>query len=72
MSLRDDVDDLTVPSLMVTGANDHIIPPAQTERIAEGAANGDFVLYEEGNHVCNNIPYKYRPMAADWLAARLN
>ncbi len=71
MSLRDDIDELTAPSLMVTGTNDHIIPPAQTERIVEGAANGEFVLYEEGNHVCNNIPYKYRPMAADWLTERL-
>jgi len=29
------------------------------------------VLFEEGNHVCNNIPYKYRPLTADWLAERL-
>jgi len=71
MSLRDDVQDLTVPSLMVTGANDGIIPPAQTERIADRAPGGEFVLYEEGNHVCNNIPYNYRPMAASWLRDRL-
>jgi hypothetical protein len=28
-------------------------------------------MYPEGNHVCNNIPYKYRPLAADWIAERL-
>lgn len=71
MSLRRDIHDLTVPALMVTGEQDHIIPPAQTERIAERAPGGEFVLYEEGNHVCNNIPYKYRPRAAAWLAKRL-
>lgn len=67
MSLRDDIQDLTAPSLMVTGANDAIIPPAQTERIANRAPNGEYLLYEDGNHVCNNIPYKYRPRAASWL-----
>lgn len=71
MSLRDDIQDLTVPSLQITGANDNIIPPAQTERIATRAPDGEFVLYEEGNHVCNNIPYKYQPLAASWLRDRL-
>lgn len=71
MSLRRDVENLTQPALMVTGEQDHIIPPAQTERIADRAPGGEYVLYEEGNHVCNNIPYKYRPLAADWLAKKL-
>ena len=31
----------------------------------------EWVLYEDGTHVCNNIPYKYRPLVADWLRARL-
>jgi hypothetical protein len=28
-------------------------------------------MYPDGNHVCNNIPYKYRPLVGDWLAERL-
>jgi hypothetical protein len=28
-------------------------------------------MYPDGNHVCNNIPYKYRPLMADWLKERL-
>jgi hypothetical protein len=28
-------------------------------------------MYPEGNHVCNNIPYKYRPLAGDWMGERL-
>ncbi|HEY3070414.1 MAG TPA: hypothetical protein VGJ34_08855, partial [Gaiellaceae bacterium] len=59
------------PALMVTGKLDRIIPWEQTKRIADEAPNGQFVLYEEGNHVCNNIPYKYRPLVADWLAKEL-
>ena len=31
----------------------------------------DFVVYDEGNHVCFNIPYKFRPLTADWMAERL-
>jgi len=29
------------------------------------------VLFDDGNHVCNNIPYRYRPLAADWLREQL-
>ena len=62
---------LEQPALLVTGKLDRIIPCEQTERIAREAPNADFVLFEDGNHVCNNIPYKYRPLVADWLAERL-
>jgi pimeloyl-ACP methyl ester carboxylesterase len=63
--------ELDRPALMVTGKLDRIIPWEQTKRIADEAPNGQFVLYEAGNHVCNNIPYKYRPLVADWLAKEL-
>ena len=33
--------------------------------------NATLLLYPEGNHVCNNIPYKYRPAMADWMRERL-
>jgi pimeloyl-ACP methyl ester carboxylesterase len=63
--------ELDRPALMVTGKLDRIIPWEQTKRIVDEAPNGQFVLYEEGNHVCNNIAYKYRPLVADWLAKEL-
>ena len=63
--------DLDRPALMVTGKLDRLIPWEQTKRIADEARQGRFVLYEEGNHVCNNIPYKYRPLVADWLGGEL-
>jgi 2,6-dihydroxypseudooxynicotine hydrolase len=28
-------------------------------------------MYPDGNHVCNNIPYKYRPLVADWIREQL-
>ncbi|MFC7232346.1 alpha/beta hydrolase family protein [Saliphagus sp. GCM10025308] len=71
LTLSRDVENLTVPTLVATGANDVIIHPRQSERIARRAPNGEFLLYDEGNHVCNNIPHKYRPRTADWLRAHL-
>jgi hypothetical protein len=29
-------------------------------------------MFEDGNHVCNNIPYKYRPQQADWMRHHLS
>jgi 2,6-dihydroxypseudooxynicotine hydrolase len=59
------------PYLAITGRNDRLIPWQQTQRQAEEAPGGEFVLYDDGNHVCNNIPWKYRPLTADWLREKL-
>jgi len=29
------------------------------------------VLFERGSHVCSNIPYRYRPLVADWMVEQL-
>jgi pimeloyl-ACP methyl ester carboxylesterase len=62
---------LEQPALFVTGGLDRIIPWRQTERIAREAPNATFVLYELGTHVCSNLPYRYRPLVADWMAGEL-
>jgi len=59
------------PYLAITGKLDRLIPWEQTERGAEEAPNGEFLLHEDGNHGCANVPYKTRPVAADWLRERL-
>lgn len=59
------------PALYVTGALDRIVPWGQTERAARETPNGRFVLFEHGSHVCSNIPYRYRPLVADWMAEQL-
>jgi pimeloyl-ACP methyl ester carboxylesterase len=71
LDLEDVIGDLAQPALVVTGKLDRVIPWEQTKRIAEEAPNATFVLYDDGNHVCNNIPYKYRPLVADWLRREL-
>jgi pimeloyl-ACP methyl ester carboxylesterase len=62
---------LAQPSLFVTGRLDRLIPWEQTARAAEEALNGRFVLHEDGNHGCANVPYKTRPLIADWLGEQL-
>jgi 2,6-dihydroxypseudooxynicotine hydrolase len=57
--------------LVVTGELDRVIPWEETRRIADGVPNSEWVLYEDGTHVCNNIPFKYRPLVADWMRDRL-
>ncbi|MGA8615222.1 MAG: alpha/beta fold hydrolase [Xanthobacteraceae bacterium] len=60
------------PLLIVFGAGDKMIPASEGERLAHTAGGPtDFVVFEEGNHVCFNISYKFRPLTADWTAERL-
>jgi 2,6-dihydroxypseudooxynicotine hydrolase len=59
------------PYLAITGKLDRLIPWEQTERAAKEAPNGEFLLHEDGNHGCANVPYKTRPVAADWLREQL-
>ena len=71
LNLEGILDKVTQPLLVIHGARDRLFPPAQAERIAHEAPNATLVMYPDGNHVCNNIPYKYRPLMADWLKERL-
>jgi pimeloyl-ACP methyl ester carboxylesterase len=59
------------PALYVAGGLDRIVPWEQTERAARETPNGRFVLFEHGSHVCSNIPYRYRPLVADWMLEQL-
>ena len=59
------------PYLAITGRLDRLIPWEQTERGAREAPRGEFLLHEDGNHGCANVPYKTRPVAADWLREQL-
>ncbi len=59
------------PVLVIHGGRDGLFPVSQAERIVREAPHGTLALFPEGNHVCNNIPYKYRPLMADWLREHL-
>jgi dienelactone hydrolase len=59
------------PCLVVTGKRDRVIPWEQTKRIADEVPRAEWALYDDGTHVCNNIPFRYRPLISDWLRDRL-
>ena len=59
------------PLLVITGKQDRLVKWEESKKIADAAPRSTWVLFEEGNHVCNNIPYRYRPLAADWLREQL-
>jgi dipeptidyl aminopeptidase/acylaminoacyl peptidase len=63
---------ITCPIHIVGGRLDRVIPPDHAERLA-AAVRGPVVLnmVEDGNHVANNRPHKYRPQVADWLMRTL-
>jgi len=41
------------------------------ERIAREAPKATLLMYPDGNHVCDNIAYKYRPAMSDWMHDQL-
>src|SRR5437764_15215679 len=60
------------PLLVIVGRRDRLVSAEQGERIAREAGDkAELWLFEDGNHVCNNIPYKHRPQQADWMREKL-
>jgi dienelactone hydrolase len=71
LNLAGVADRVSVPALVVTGRLDRLIPWEDTKRIADQIPGADWVLYDEGTHVCNNLPFRYRPLVGDWMADKL-
>jgi len=60
------------PLLVIQGVRDRLVPAEQGKRIAADAGSrATLWLFEDGNHVCNNIPYKHRPQQVDWMREQL-
>jgi pimeloyl-ACP methyl ester carboxylesterase len=72
LTLRGILHRVRQPALAIFGRQDRLIPWTQAEQMAAELPCGEVVIYPEGNHVCNNIPYKYRPLVADWMWEVLN
>ena len=63
---------ITCPLLVVVGGEDKLVPPSESERLAKTASGStELMVYPEGDHVCFNISYKFRPLTADWMAEHL-
>jgi dipeptidyl aminopeptidase/acylaminoacyl peptidase len=71
MTLEGVLGNLKQPMLVIFGKLDRLVPYEQAERVVREAPNARLVMYEDGNHVVNNYPYLYQPLAGDWLADQL-
>jgi dipeptidyl aminopeptidase/acylaminoacyl peptidase len=72
ITLKDAAHRIRCPLLVLFGAGDRLIAPEEGRRLADAASGPtDYVVYPEGNHVCFNISYKFRPLTADWMAEKL-
>ena len=60
------------PLLVIHGKVDRLVPWEQANKIVQAVGkNAELAMFEDGNHVCNNIPYVYRPLTGDWLREKL-
>ena len=72
-SLGDVIGNLTCPLMIIHGDKDRICDYVQSREIVEksNSIERHLIIIEDGNHVCNNYVYKYRPVIADWLVEKL-
>lgn len=71
MTLEGVLSSLVQPLLVIFGKQDRLVPFEQAERVVREAPRAQLVMIEEGNHVCNNFPYLYQPLASDWMVEQL-
>ena len=72
LSLDGSAQKIKQPLLIIHGKLDRLIPWQQAHKIVDAVGkNAELAMFENGNHVCNNIPYIYRPLTADWLKEKL-
>ena len=66
------MDRIAGPALVIMGRQDRLFPAEVAEEmVRDSAGRATLLMYDDGNHVCNNIPYKYRPKQADWMMRQL-
>ena len=72
LTLEGVAEKITCPLLVIHGGKDTVINVRDAQKIYDAASGPKkFHLLEDGNHVCNNMPYRYRPVACDWLMKHL-
>ena len=72
MTLRGHAKNITCPIYIVAGTKDRLTSPDEARKLA-AEVSGPVVLsvIEGGNHVVNNLWYRYRDQTADWMAVQL-
>jgi dienelactone hydrolase len=72
MTLRGHAKNIRCPIYIVAGTKDRLTSPDEARKLA-AEVSGPCVLsvIEGGNHVVNNLWYRYRDQTADWMATQL-
>jgi len=72
LSLKGVAQNITCPLFIATGKLDRVIPWEHADRLAHEAKGPvELLIVEDGSHVVNNRPHRYRPQTADWMARQL-
>jgi len=73
LTLKDGVaQQISCPLFLLTGKQDRIVPWQDTQRVADEASGPvKLMIVEDGNHIANNRPYRWRHQSADWMAEQL-
>jgi dipeptidyl aminopeptidase/acylaminoacyl peptidase len=73
LTLADAAHRIAIPFAIVFGKRDRLIPFQHAERLHAEIPHPEkrLFMFDEGNHICNNMPYAWRPMIADWMAGHL-
>jgi 2,6-dihydroxypseudooxynicotine hydrolase len=73
LTLADAAHRIAIPFAIVFGKKDRLIPFSHAQRLHAEIPHPEkrLFMFEEGNHICNNMPYAWRPMIADWMGGHL-
>ncbi|MGB0572744.1 MAG: alpha/beta hydrolase family protein [Alphaproteobacteria bacterium] len=72
LSLEGVADKIACPLFVLAGKLDRLVPYTDAERLASEASGPvELLVVEDGNHIANNRPYRYRLQSADWMATQL-
>ena len=72
LTLKGVAKNIECPLFLVSGKLDRLVPWQHAQRIADEARGPvELLVVEDGNHIANNRPYRYRLRTADWMAAQL-
>ncbi len=73
LTLADAAHRIAMPFAVVFGKKDRLIPYEHAERLHAEIPHREkrLFMFEDGNHICNNMPYAWRPMIADWMGGHL-
>ncbi len=60
------------PLLVVAGGQDQLCTADEARRLVAEAPAAELLLVEDGDHLCANSPWLWRPQLADWFAEQLS